>query len=198
MSNRIRSTILGMVAMTGLLAAGQAKADRVSVGLGLTDGYGDFFSLGVNTGGRHGYAPGYVGGMYMAPRAVVVAPAPVVYQRPIIYAQPSPVVYAPAPVVYAQPAPVVYATTPAPVVYAPAPVVVQNEGYWVENDNNVWVAGVYVDVTDAWGRRIRQQQPGHWEQRHTREWRQPNRGGGDRQGPQQGFGGGDHDGHGHR
>ena len=113
--------------------------------------------------------------MYMAPRPVYYAPAPVVY--------------APAPVVYASPAPVVYAQ-PAPVVYEQPPVVVQNSGYWDEYDNNVWVAGVWVDVTDSWGRRVRQQQPGHWENRHVREWR----GGSDRGhgGPQSGRGGGDH------
>jgi hypothetical protein len=26
-------------------------------------------------------------------------------------------------------------------------------------------------VTDAWGRRVRQRGPGHWEVRHNREWR---------------------------
>ena len=182
MSNTIRAAFFGVAAMTSLLATGPAKADHVSVGLGLGDGFGNFLSLGVNTGGRHGCGPAYVGGAYMAPRPVIVAPAPVVYApAPVVYAQPAPVVYAPAPVTYA-PAPVVYASAPAPVVYAPAPVVVQNEGYWVESDNNVWVSGVWVDVTDAWGRRIRQQQPGHWEMRHAREWRQPNHGGGDRDG----------------
>jgi len=191
MRNAIRTTVFSVAAMASLLAAGSAKADRVSVGLGLGDGYGNFLSLGVNTGGRHGCAPGYVGGMCLAPRTVVVAPAPVVYApAPMVYAQPAPVVYTPAPVVYA--------TAPAPVVYASTPVVVQNEGYWVESDNNVWVTGVWVDVTDAWGRRIRQQQPGHWEQHHSREWRQPNHGGGDRQGPRQDYGGGDHYGQGHR
>ena len=196
MSNTIRATFFGVAAMTSLLAVGPAKADHVSVGLGLSDGLGNFLSLGVNTGGRHGCGPAYVGGVCMAPRQVIVAPAPVVYApAPVVYAQPAPVVYAPAPVVYAQPAPVVYAQ-PAPVVYAQAPVVMQNEGYWVESDNNVWVSGVWVDVTDSWGRRIRQQQPGHWEMRHSREWQ--SHGGGDRQGPRRDFGGGDRDGHGHR
>ena len=184
MSNTIRAMFFGVAALTGVWATGQAKADHVSVGLGLGDGYGNYLSLGVNSGGRHDCGPRYVGGSCMGPRAVIVAPAPVVY--------------APAPVVYVQPAPVVYA--PAPVVYAPAPVAVQSDGYWVESDNNVWIAGVWVDVTDSWGRRVRQQQPGHWEQRHSREWR-PNHGGGEQHhGPQQGFGGGDHDhnGQGHR
>ena len=136
--------------MAGLLAAGPAQADRLSVGLGLSDGYGNFFSLGVNNGCRP------------CPGPVVVASTRVVYAQPapVVYAQPAPVVYAqPAPVVYAQPAPVVYAQ-PAPVVYAqPAPVLVQPGGYWVE--------GVWFDFTDEWGHRCRRQGPGHWENHHS-------------------------------
>ena len=178
----------GVVAMTGLLATSPAEADHVSLGLGLSDCAGNYFSLGVNNG-RHGYGPRYGGGVYMAPAPVVVAPAPVVY------AQPAPVVVAqPAPVVYAQPAPVVY-SQPAPVVVAqPAPVVVQPGGYWVETDNRVWVDGVWVDFVDEWGHHGRRQQPGHWENHHNREWR-VNGGSHGGPGPRGGFGGGDHGGH---
>ena len=187
MKHTVQTTLLGITAITvGLLAAGSAQADRVSVGLGLSDGYGNFLSVGVNNGWHRGCGPGYYGGVCLAPRPVVVQPAPVVYAQPapVVYAQPAPVVYAqpPAPVVYAQPAPVVYAQ--------PAPVVVQPSGYWVETDNTVWIAGGWVEVTDAWGRRVRQQGPGHWEHHRGREWRQ-GPGGGDRGGV---FGGGGHGG----
>lgn len=170
MRNAVRTALFGVAAMTTLLATGPAHADHVSIGLGLSNGHGNYFSLGVNTRPQ----PCYV------PRPVVVAPAPVVYAQPaqVVYAQPAPVVYAPpAPVVYAQPAPVVYA---------------QPSGYWVETANTVWIEGIWVDCFDAWGHHGRRQQPGHWETHHGREWRPGP--GGDHGGPRRdGFGGGHRD-----
>ena len=175
MKSRIKTAFLGVAAMAGLLTAESAQADHVSVGLGLSTGYGDYLSLGFNNRGRCG---GYYGGFYR-PGPVVYAPAPVVYAQP-------------APVVYAQPAPVVYAQ-PAPVVYAqPAPVVVQSGGYWADVDSQVWCDGVWIDFIDEWGHHGRRRGPGHWETHHGREWRG---GGGDHGGPRGGgFGGGDHGG----
>jgi hypothetical protein len=56
------------------------------------------------------------------------------------------------------------------VVIAPAPVVVAPAGYWQEREERVWVDGVWIETADAWGRRVRQWQPGRWEIRRTREW----------------------------
>lgn len=161
--------------MAGLLVARPAAADHVSVGVGLSTGNGTALAIGVNTGGR---GPGPI---IARPAPIVVAPAPVVVAQPVpvVVAQPAPIVVTPAPVVVAQPAPVVVAPAsvvvaqPAPVVVAqPATVVVaQNTGYWVDVDNQVWVEGVWLEVTDAWGHRVRQRGPGHWETRHNREWR---------------------------
>ena len=147
MNNTAKTVLCGLVAATCVMLADTARADRVSFGLGIGDGV-NFFSLGVNSRASTCYGP----------RPVVVAPPPVVYVQP-------------APIVYTQPAPVVYAQQPAAVVYA------QPGGYWVEADNRVWVEGLWIDFTDAWGRHGRRQQPGHWETRHIREWRQPAPGG---------------------
>ncbi len=157
MNNRAKTVFFGMVAMAGLLAATPARADHVSVGLGLGDGYGNYFSLGVNSGGR-GYGPshhgdgygrgyghgGYGHGGYGYPARPYCAGA---------------VVYAPRPMVYA--APVVYA--------APPPVVVQS-GYWQEREERTWIEGCWVETTDAYGRRCKMWQPGRWEVRNIREW----------------------------
>jgi len=180
MKLRINKTFFGVAAATSLLAVGSAQADHVSVGLGLSDGYGNFLSVGVNNGGHHGCGPSYAGRVYVAPPPVVVAPAPVVYAQPapVVVAQPAPVVYAqpaPAPVVYAQPAPVVYTQ--------PSTVVVQSGGYWQEVDNRVWCEGVWIDFVDEWGHHGRRRGPGHWENHHSREWRGGGFGGGFHGGP---------------
>ena len=66
------------------------------------------------------------------------------------------------------------APTPPPVVVAePAPVVVAPSGYWQERESRVWVEGCWIETFDAYGRRIKQWQPGRWEVRRTREWVQP-------------------------
>jgi hypothetical protein len=150
MKMRIEAAFFGVVAMAGLLAATPAKADRVSVGLGFSNGYGNYFSLGVNSGGRgcgpshHGYGHGHSRGGYgYGPRfstAVVIAP------RPVVYAAPQ--------VVYAAP---------------PPPVVVQS-GYWQEREERYWVEGCWVDSFDAFGRRCKTWQTGRWEVRRIREW----------------------------
>ncbi len=49
MNNTVKATVFGAVTLAGLLLANPAKADHVSVGLGLSDGI-NFFSLGFNNG----------------------------------------------------------------------------------------------------------------------------------------------------
>lgn len=163
MKSTATSLFCGVVAMAGLLVARPAAADRVSVGLGFSNGYGDYFSLGINSGGRSGCGPAHHGGYYGAPYARgPFGPAPCMARTVVV----APYCPRPAPVIVAPcPAPVVV----APVVVTPAPVVVQS-GYWADRDENVWVEGEWVEMTDAWGRRIRTQQPGHWEVRRTRVW----------------------------
>ena len=84
---------------------------------------------------------------------VVVQPATTVVTTPTVVQQPV-VVQQPAPVVVQQPTPVV--------VQQPAPVVVQQP---VQQTQNVWVEGRYVDQVQANGSTVRIWQPGHYEQR---------------------------------
>jgi hypothetical protein len=157
MKRQAASVFWVLVAGVSLWAAGPASADAFSFGLGVSNGQGGFFSLGVsNMGGRHSggghYRHGYRG--HCAPPPVVCAPVPVV-------CAPRPVVCVPPPVVDA----------PAPVVYAPAvQTVVVNSGYWVEREQRVWVEGVWIESVDAFGRACKTWQPGRWEIRRTREW----------------------------
>ena len=151
MNNTVKATVFGAVAMAGLLLANPAKADSVSFGLGLSNG-GNFFSLGVNSGG-HGHGGYYGHGGYSGHGPArcggygyAMMPPPVVYARP--------------PVVYAQPQ----------VVYAPPPVVVAPSGYWQEREERTWIEGCWIETFDAYGRRCKQWQPGRWEIRRTREW----------------------------
>jgi hypothetical protein len=164
MKNTAKTLFFGVVAIAGLLVARPAAGDQVSIGLGISNGYGNYFSLGLNSGGRRDCGPrdyghndrGY-GGPYGGHRPMmgpVCVPAP-------MYCAPRPIICQPAPVQ------VVYA--PAPVVVETAPVVVQS-GYWTEREQNVWIEGYWVEVTDAWGRRVKTWQPGHWEVRRNREW----------------------------
>lgn len=158
MKNTANSLFYGVVILSGLLAASPAAADRVSVGFGIGNGYGNYFSLGINSGGHSGRGPmhgGYYADPHRGPGAF--SPAPYV-SRQVVVAP-----YCP------RPAPIVVVPCPAPVVVVPAPVAVQS-GYWADRDENVWVEGEWVEVTDAWGRRVRTQQPGHWEVRRTRVW----------------------------
>jgi len=155
MNNSVKTVLFGAVAVAGLLAVTPAKADRVSVGLGVSDGYGSFFSFGLNSGGRghggpshhgDGYGRGCVemrGGYGYGPRL----PCPPV------------VVYAPRPVVYAP-----------PVVCAPPPPVVVQGGYWQEREERYWIEGYWIETTDAYGRRCKMWQQGRWEIRRVREW----------------------------
>ncbi len=64
------------------------------------------------------------------------------------------------------PPPVIFAP---PVVVATAPVVVRS-GFWQEREERVWVEGCWIETLDAFGRRCKQWQPGHWEVRRIREW----------------------------
>lgn len=203
MRHATKNLFYGAAAISFLLVASPASADRVSVGLGIGNGYGDYFSVGINGGGRHGGGPIYRSGCYARcygrpspfvpapymPRTIVVAPCP----RSVVVAPcPTPIIVAPAPVVVAQPAPVVVAQ-PVPVVVAqPVPVVVaqpaavvvaQPAGYWVDVDNQVWIEGAWIEVTDSWGHRVRQRGPGHWGTRHNREWRTGPQPGGGHSGP---------------
>ncbi len=150
MNNTVKATVFGAVTLAGLLLANPAKADHVSVGLGLSDGI-NFFSLGFNNGGHGGYHGhgGYYGHGPCTPGfGVAYARLP----PPVIVAPPPPVVYAPA------------------VVYAPPPVVVAPSGYWQEREERTWIEGCWIETFDAYGRRCKQWQPGRWEIRRTREW----------------------------
>jgi hypothetical protein len=147
MNKRARATFFGTVIVAGLLAAVPARADRVSVGLGVSNG-GGFFALGINSGRGHHPHPGH----FHHRRHPVPHPRP--------FGCPPPVIVAPPPVVVA----------PAPVVVAPAPVVVAPRGYWREREERVWIEGCWVEAIDAYGRRCKQWQPGYWEIRRTREW----------------------------
>jgi len=140
MNKTVKTTVLGVVAMAGLLAAGPARADRVSFGLGVGEG-GSFFSLGVSGGdGHHG------GRGHHRPPATCLPPAP---PPPMCY--PRPWVCAP------------------PIAYVAAPVVVPR-GYWREREERYWIEGCWVETFDPYGRRCRQWQPGRWEIRRIREW----------------------------
>jgi hypothetical protein len=144
MNKMTQAAFFGTVIVTGLLAVAPARADRVSVGLGIGNG-GGFFALGINGGGRgHARHPGPGNFHHRA------YPAP--YPRPFGYLPP----------------PVIIA--PPPVVVAPAPVVVVPRGYWQEREERVWIEGCWVETVDAYGRRCKQWQPGRWEIRRTREW----------------------------
>jgi hypothetical protein len=126
--------------MAGMLATVPARADRVSVGVGLSTGNG-FLTLGINQGG-HGH--------FHRPRAFHPRhPLP----------RPRPIGVLPPPVV----------VVPPPVVVAPAPVMVRS-GYWQEREERYWVEGCWIETLDTFGRRCKQWQPGHWEVRRIREW----------------------------
>ena len=149
MNSTVKTAVLGLVAVAGLLVVPPAKADHVSVGLGVSDGYGSYFSFGLNSGGgghggpsRHGEGYGGRGGCDRRGG----------YGYAVRPSCPAPVVYAPR-VVYVQ----------------PAPVVVQN-GYWQEREERYWIEGSWVEALDAYGRRCKMWQPGRWEVRRIREW----------------------------
>jgi len=134
--------IFGAAIVAVLLLAVPARADRVSVGLGVGSG-GGFFALGINSGGR---GPTRHPGHFHH------------HGRPMPHLHPFG--YLPPPVIIA----------PPPVVVAPAPVVVVPRGYWQEREERVWIEGCWVETVDAYGRRCKQWQPGRWEIRRTREW----------------------------
>lgn len=142
-----KNTVLwGLFAAVTLLAAGPARADRFSFGLGVAtgDGYVSFGLSNMGSGYHHG---GYHRPAYCRPAPVFCPPPPVV-------CMPRPVVVAPPPVVYAP----------------PVQTVVVNSGYWVEREQRVWVEGCWFESVDAYGRRCKTWQPGRWEIRRTREW----------------------------
>ena len=136
-----QAAFFGTVIVAGLLAAAPARANRVSVGAGVSDG-GGFFAIGINSGRPgHAHRPGYFHH----------------HGRPMPH--PRPFGYLPPPVILAP-----------PVVMAPAPVVVVPRGYWREREERVWIEGCWVETVDAYGRRCKQWQPGRWEVRRIREW----------------------------
>ena len=87
---------------------------------------------------HHHHGRAFVGGVVGGVVGVLLYNA--VAPRPVVVAQPAPVVVTPAPVVVAQPAPVVQTT-------------------------NVWVPGCYQDQVQANGSVVRVWVPGHYEQR---------------------------------
>ena len=102
--------------------------------------------------GGCGFWPGFVGGVVGgAIVSSIVDTRPVVVSQPAVVTQP--VVVQPQPVVV-QPQPVV--------VTQPQPVVVQQP---VQQVQQVWVEGRYVDQVQANGSTVRIWQPGHYEQR---------------------------------
>lgn len=155
MNNTVKTAFFGVVAATGLLLAGSAKADSVSFGLGISDGYGSSFSFGLNSGGRGHGGPSHHGGGYGHGGDVRLGFG--YAARPPC---PPPIVYAPRQVVYVQ----------QPVVYAPPPPVVVQSGYWQEREERTWIEGCWVETVDAYGRRCKMWQPGRWEVRRIREW----------------------------
>lgn len=150
MNSTVKTTFWGLVAVAGLLVATPAKADRVSFGLGISDGYGSTFSFGLNSGGRGYGGPSYHGDGYGRSRGDLRVGCGYAVRPPC----PPAVVYVPRPVVYA------------------SPVVVQS-GYWQERDERYWIEGNWVETFDAYGRRCKMWQPGRWEIRRIREWVQP-------------------------
>lgn len=152
-----RSVLRGLLAAVAVLAAGSARADRYSFGLGVSNGDGGFFSFGMSNGGgghrgggygrggHHGYGHGPAG--YCAPRPVYGAPLPPPCLPPRVVVVPAPVVCAP-----------------------PVRTVVVNSGYWAEREERVWVEGCWIEAVDAYGRRCKTWQPGRWEIRRIREW----------------------------
>ncbi|MDD4174797.1 MAG: hypothetical protein GX748_03085 [Lentisphaerae bacterium] len=142
MNTMNQAAFFGTVIVAGLLLAVPARADRVSVGVGVGSG-GSFFALGINGGGR---GPARHPGRFHH------------HGRPMPH--PHSFGYLPPPVIFALP----------PVMMAPAPVVVAPRGYWREREERVWLEGCWVEAVDAYGRRCKQWQPGRWEIRRTREW----------------------------
>ncbi len=154
MNNTVKTTFFGVVAMTGLLMAGAAKADGFNIGLGVSEGRGSFLTFGMASGGRGGYGHGYGQTSYHGHGHGDV-------RMGFGYSVcPPPVVCAPRPVYY--PAPVVYA--------APPPVVIVRSGYWQEREERYWVEGNWVETLDGYGRRCKMWQPGRWDVRRIREW----------------------------
>lgn len=149
MKRSATSVFWGLFAAVTLLAAGSARADRYSFGLGVSNGEGGFFSFGMSSGGggHHGGRGGYGHGGHCGPRPLMYAPVPVVCAPPPVVCVPPPVVYAP-----------------------PVQTVVVSSGYWVEREQRVWIEGCWFDSVDAFGRRCKTWQPGRWEVRRTREW----------------------------
>ena len=94
MKNTTKTAVRGLVAAACVLAIGTARADRVSFGLGISDGLGSFLALGVNNGG-HGYR-GFDG-----PRRCGHGPGGVNVGVQFGFPPPVPVIYAPPAVVYA-------------------------------------------------------------------------------------------------
>lgn len=149
MKTRESTVLFVLVALTGLLAAGPARADRFSFGFGVSNGEGSQMAFGLSSGGHghegrsyhgHGHGDTRLGfGYSMCPPPVVFAPRP--------FCRPAPVVCLP-----------------------PPPVVVVRSGYWQERDERYWVEGYWSETTDACGRRCRVWQPGRWEIRRIREW----------------------------
>ena len=155
MNNTGKTMLFGVVAVTGLLMVGPAKADSLSIGLGLSDGYGSSFAFGLNSGGHGHGGPSHRGGGHGRGGDVRVGFG--YAARPYC---PPPVVCAPRPVYY--PAQVVYLPPPPPVVV--------RSGYWQEREERTWIEGCWVETVDAYGRRCKMWQPGRWEVRRIREW----------------------------
>jgi hypothetical protein len=154
MNNTVKTALWGMVAMAGLLVATPAKADRLSFGLGVSDGYGSFFSFGLNSGGRGYGGPSHHGDGHG--RGDMRGGCGYAMRQPC----PPVVIYAPRPVVYSQPV----------ICVPPPPPVVVPSGYWQERDERYWIDGNWAETYDAFGRRCKMWQPGRWETRRIREW----------------------------
>jgi len=149
MKNTTQTAVRVLVAAACVLTIGTARADRVSFGLGISDGAGSFLALGVNNGGYGGRrfdGPRWGGHGPCVPHVGVRLGFP-------------PACPPPVPVIY----------TPPAVVCVPAPVVVQR-GYWQEREERIWIEGCWVETFDPYGRRCKTWQPGRWEIRRIREW----------------------------
>ena len=148
MKRMTKAVFKGLFVAVAVLAAGAARADRYSFGLGISSGDGGFFSFGMSNGGggRHGGGYGH-GGHACGPRRVYGAPLPPPCLPPRVVVVPAPVVCAP-----------------------PVRTVVVNSGYWAEREERVWVEGCWIEAVDAYGRRCKTWQPGRWEIRRIREW----------------------------
>lgn len=111
--------------------------------------HGGYHHGGWGRGGCH-FWPGFVGGVVGSVVGGAVYDA-VVGPRTVVVG--SPAVVAPSPVVVQQPVVVSQPVVTQPVVAAP-----------VQQMQNVWVEGRYVDQVQANGSVVRVWQPGHYEQ----------------------------------